>query len=243
MVAGCKHTSQSRFCVTAPHSCDQLCRRDTGRVCPLAPERYGAAAAVAGCRCQHSACSLGLASLPHGTSKRPLLLVSCGWCMRIARAVPSVSHSATRLVKPRPCRVHACRARAMAASLPLRHVFLPATSSTAGRPPPLLVLLHGTGADEHDLLDCGREAQEAFCGELAVASVRAPLRAQWGGHAWFEGFSAAPERRALEHTVRGAASSRAGCSHTQRFDAGPYRQRIQSGRLPRGCACGVRNRS
>jgi phospholipase/carboxylesterase len=89
-------------------------------------------------------------------------------------------------------------------ALPLRHVLLAAKQPSDGRKPPLLVLLHGTGASEHDLLDCGREMQAALGGELAVASVRAPLNAPWGGFAWFEGYSSAPEPRALERTVRGA---------------------------------------
>ena len=92
-----------------------------------------------------------------------------------------------------------------AASLHLHHVFVPAKTRVSGRPPPLVVLLHGTGADEHDLLDAGEELQQAFGGELAIASLRAPLSLGYGGFAWFEGYSFAPERRALEHTVRGAA--------------------------------------
>ena len=104
---------------------------------------------------------------------------------------------------PRRLRAPASRA-AMASTLPLHHVFVPATTRVSGRPPPLLVLLHGTGADEHDLLDAGEEVQQALGGELAVASLRAPLSLGFGGYAWFEGYSFAPERRALEHTVRGA---------------------------------------
>ena len=96
----------------------------------------------------------------------------------------------------------------MASALPLHHVFVPATRASE-RPPPLVVLLHGTGADEHDLLDAGEELQQAFGGELAVASLRAPLSLGYGGYAWFEGYSFAPERRALEHTVRGATAPRA----------------------------------
>jgi predicted esterase len=97
-------------------------------------------------------------------------------------------------------------------ALPLKHVLLAAQRSPSdGRKPPLLVLLHGTGASEHDLLDCGREIQAALGGELAVASVRAPLRAEWGGFAWFQGFSSAPEPRALERTVRGARVGGAQC--------------------------------
>jgi hypothetical protein len=46
--------------------------------------------------------------------------------------------------------------------------------------------LRRRGAAQEDLLDCGRELQAAFGGALAVASLRAPLRAQWGGYCWFE---------------------------------------------------------
>lgn len=76
----------------------------------------------------------------------------------------------------------------MASAAPLHHALLPATRAPAdGGKPPLLVLLHGTGADEHDLLDIGHHAQAAFGGDLVVASLRAPLKAPWGGYAWFEG--------------------------------------------------------
>ena len=91
----------------------------------------------------------------------------------------------------------------MASALPLHHVFVPPKARASGRPPPLVVLLHDTGADEHDLLGAGEELQQALGGELAVASLRAPLSLGYG-YAWFEGYSFAPERRALEHTVRGA---------------------------------------
>lgn len=87
------------------------------------------------------------------------------------------------------------------AVLPLQHVFRPASRSPQGRLPPLLVLLHGTGADEHDLLDVGEALQDECEGQLAVLSLRAPLRAAHGGCAWFEGFSAAPEPAALQTTI------------------------------------------
>jgi len=91
----------------------------------------------------------------------------------------------------------------MSCLLPLQHVFRPARRAVPGRPPPLLVLLHGTGADEHDLLEAG----EALAGEqTAVVSLRAPLAAQWGGFAWFEGYSSQPEQRALDATVSASAA-------------------------------------
>ena len=86
-------------------------------------------------------------------------------------------------------------------ALPLKHVFRPASRPPAGRLPPLLVLLHGTGADENDLLDLGDAMQDECQGQLAVLSLRAPLRAAYGGCAWFEGFSAAPEPAALETSI------------------------------------------
>ncbi len=92
-------------------------------------------------------------------------------------------------------------------ALPLQHVFRPARRAPPGCPPPLLVLLHGTGADEHDLLDVGETLQDAAGEQLAVVSVRAPLRAQWGGYCWFEGYSSAPEQRALDSTVASSAAT------------------------------------
>jgi phospholipase/carboxylesterase len=46
---------------------------------------------------------------------------------------------------------------------------------------PLVVLLHGLGADEHDLIDLARSLPPAF----AYASVRAPLAHAEGGYTWF----------------------------------------------------------
>jgi phospholipase/carboxylesterase len=47
--------------------------------------------------------------------------------------------------------------------------------------PPLLVLLHGIGADEHDLLPLA----DALDPRLRVASLRAPYEAEPMGHAWY----------------------------------------------------------
>ena len=47
--------------------------------------------------------------------------------------------------------------------------------------PPLLVLLHGIGADEHDLL----AVADALDPRLAVASLRAPHEAEPMGYAWY----------------------------------------------------------
>jgi phospholipase/carboxylesterase len=47
--------------------------------------------------------------------------------------------------------------------------------------PPLLVLLHGIGADEHDLLPIA----DALDPRLAVVSLRAPHEAEPMGYAWY----------------------------------------------------------
>jgi phospholipase/carboxylesterase len=51
-----------------------------------------------------------------------------------------------------------------------------------GRTTPLVVLLHGRGADEHDLLDLVDYLPRAF----AYASVRAFVALPEGGYTWFE---------------------------------------------------------
>jgi predicted esterase len=60
--------------------------------------------------------------------------------------------------------------------------------------PGLLVLLHGSGGDEYDLIDVGREV--APRGYL-IASLRAPLEWSWGGYRWFRGSSTDPDPKAL----------------------------------------------
>eukprot|EP01047_Picozoa_sp_COSAG01_P088504 COSAG01_NODE_20857_length_931_cov_1.765625_1_plen_236_part_01 len=71
-------------------------------------------------------------------------------------------------------------------------------ASSSPRRPGLLLLLHGSGDDEHGLLPLGAAvAPPGF----QVASLRAPLPRGWGGYAWFEGMSAAPEPPALESTL------------------------------------------
>lgn len=51
-----------------------------------------------------------------------------------------------------------------------------------GRRPPLLVLLHGRGADESDLFTLAPTIDSSF----AVAAVRAPLPTDEGGYTWSE---------------------------------------------------------
>ena len=48
--------------------------------------------------------------------------------------------------------------------------------------PPLLILLHGRGADESDLFSLAPEIDSRF----AIAAVRGPLTTDEGGYTWFE---------------------------------------------------------
>ncbi|GAC1406538.1 MAG: dienelactone hydrolase family protein [Candidatus Velthaea sp.] len=73
---------------------------------------------------------------------------------------------------------------------------------------PLLVFLHGRGADEHDLLDCAN----ALPPEFAYASVRAPIELDGGGYTWFES-------RAVARPV--AATLRASIDRTRVWLDGP----------------------
>ena len=67
----------------------------------------------------------------------------------------------------------------MTASLPLEHVWV--ASETDGDAPPLLVLLHGRGSHEEDLLPIAQQLPD----ELAILSLRAPT--QLGpGYTWYE---------------------------------------------------------
>jgi phospholipase/carboxylesterase len=54
---------------------------------------------------------------------------------------------------------------------------------SGGGKSPALVLLHGRGADEHDLLGLA----EYFSDRLFILSARAPFKFQWGGgFAWYD---------------------------------------------------------
>ncbi len=53
---------------------------------------------------------------------------------------------------------------------------------TTDKKPPLLILLHGIGADENDLFGLAPYLDERFF----VASVQAPFTLPYGGYAWFE---------------------------------------------------------
>ncbi len=52
----------------------------------------------------------------------------------------------------------------------------------SGENPPLLILLHGIGADENDLFGIAPFLDERFF----IASLRAPYTLPYGGFAWFE---------------------------------------------------------
>jgi len=62
----------------------------------------------------------------------------------------------------------------------LAHRVHPATEGSA--PHPGLLLLHGRGADENDLLPLAPELD----GRLFTVSARAPLRFPWGGYMWYD---------------------------------------------------------
>ncbi len=64
--------------------------------------------------------------------------------------------------------------------LPLEHEYL-APTDDAGGPPPAVVVLHGRGADEQDLLPVARQLP----GPLATVSLRAPSPLM-GGYTWYE---------------------------------------------------------
>lgn len=62
----------------------------------------------------------------------------------------------------------------------LVHTSLPARQGAS--PHPGLLLLHGRGADEHDLLPLASELD----GRLLTVSARGPLRFPYGGNAWYD---------------------------------------------------------
>ncbi len=63
----------------------------------------------------------------------------------------------------------------------LEHVALPPRQGSRFRPP-LLVLLHGRGADEHDLIPVTHYLDARFY----IVSVRAPFRFPYGGNTWYD---------------------------------------------------------
>src|SRR5579884_3424899 len=65
-------------------------------------------------------------------------------------------------------------------SLSLIHRTLPARQGDG--PHPALLLLHGRGTDENDLLPMALELDP----RLFAISARAPLSFPYGGHAWYD---------------------------------------------------------
>ncbi len=49
-------------------------------------------------------------------------------------------------------------------------------------PPPILVMLHGYGADEFDLISIASQLDPAFL----TISLQAPTKLSWGGYSWYE---------------------------------------------------------
>lgn len=66
--------------------------------------------------------------------------------------------------------------------------------------PPLLLLLHGYGASEHDLFDFADYVDPRFY----VVSARAPLALPWGGYAWYH-LGGAPGRLVPDAATRAQA--------------------------------------
>jgi phospholipase/carboxylesterase len=69
-----------------------------------------------------------------------------------------------------------------------------------GAATPLVVLLHGRGADEHDLIDLANDLPRGF----AYASLRGPIPLAEGGYRWFEDRGVArPITKSLNDAVAG----------------------------------------
>ena len=80
--------------------------------------------------------------------------------------------------------VGGCRNQVPAETPPASLTFIQqAPRQASPRKPPLLVLLHGYGADERDLLSLVSQLDP----RLAIASPRAPIAVGDGGYAWFWG--------------------------------------------------------
>jgi phospholipase/carboxylesterase len=70
----------------------------------------------------------------------------------------------------------------------------------SGPATPLVILLHGRGADEHDLIDLANDLPRSF----AYASLRGPLELPEGGYRWFEDRGVArPIAKSLRSAVEG----------------------------------------
>ena len=86
--------------------------------------------------------------------------------------------------------------------MPLHYaLWLP--TATLPAQPPLVLLLHGSGSNEQDLLPLAPLFSDALGGAV-VASLRGPYD-QLGGYAWFHGNSARPPRVALDQQIGDSA--------------------------------------
>ena len=106
------------------------------------------------------------------------------------------------------------------AALPLVYLeFGPRQPAPEGKKPPLLLLLHGVGANERDLLPLAPELDP----RLQILSLRAPLTRGPNSYAWFTvaflpaGYKIAPEqleasRQRVVDFIRAAV---------ERYDADP----------------------
>ena len=93
----------------------------------------------------------------------------------------------------------------MKKNLSLKHMYAPPGKVfDGGRKNPLLVLVHGYGADECDLFSLAGEFPDVF----HVVSPRAPINLPWGGAAWYsldftdgEKFTCVPEAIAAREAL------------------------------------------
>ena len=85
-----------------------------------------------------------------------------------------------------------------AAAQPLTVVYQPPRKPAPGKPP-LLVLLHGFGANEQDLLAIAARLDS----RLAVASFRAPYEIRPGSYSWMNGNTADELARARRLVIEG----------------------------------------
>ena len=76
-------------------------------------------------------------------------------------------------------------------SLPLTHLVRRPTRDAGASP--LLILLHGIGSNEEDLMGLEPYLDERFL----IVSARAPYPYEWGGYAWFE-IQWLPDRIAID---------------------------------------------
>jgi len=71
----------------------------------------------------------------------------------------------------------------------------PKTESSS--PPPVLIIMHGYGADEFDLLPISSHLDPS----LLTISIQAPLELDWGGYSWYH-LEQTPEGLRGDHATR-----------------------------------------